>query len=98
MSDASRTLTITVPDGTAEEFERLTEATGCSAGELFQEMLQAYEMERERGTFHELRRYGVEKARELGVKDEEDVYRLVQEFRQEEREREVRERGDPSSS
>lgn len=82
-----RTLSMTVPDEVAEEFERLVAKAGLSVSEAFAQMVRAYRIQRRLDAFHELQRYGVKRARELRIKDEEDVYRLIQEFRQEERER-----------
>jgi hypothetical protein len=86
-----KTVTITVPDEAAERFERLTTEGACSAPELFQDMLRVYQRQLWKYRLRKIQRYGARKARELGIKDEEDVYRLVQEFRNEERSRAKRE-------
>jgi len=44
-------------------------------------MLRVYRVWRETQRFESLQRYGAAAARELGIRDEDDVERLVQEFR-----------------
>lgn len=48
---------------------------------LFREMLRVYRAYRETGRFETLQRYGVARARVLGITPEQDVERLVQEAR-----------------
>jgi hypothetical protein len=44
-------------------------------------MLRVYRGYRETGTFESLQRYGAGQARRLGIRDERDVERLIEEFR-----------------
>ncbi len=74
-------LAVSVPPAAAEEFERLAEAEGRNKSELFREMLRVYRAYRETRTFESLQRYGAAQARRLGVRDERDVERLIDEFR-----------------
>ncbi len=78
---SSKVLAVSVPPAAAEEFERLAEAEGRNKSELFREMLRVYRAYRETRTFESLQRYGAAQARRLGVRDERDVERLIDEFR-----------------
>ena len=44
-------------------------------------MLRVYRIYREVGTFEFLQRYGAARAHELGIRDESDVERLIDEAR-----------------
>lgn len=74
-------LAVSVPPAAAEEFDRLAEAEGRNKSELFREMLRVYRGYRETRTFESLQRYGAARARSLGIRDEYDVERLIDEFR-----------------
>jgi metal-responsive CopG/Arc/MetJ family transcriptional regulator len=77
----SRVLAVSVPPEAAEEFDRLAGVEGRNKSELFREMLRVYRAYREVGTFESLQRYGASRARRLGVRDERDVERLIDEAR-----------------
>jgi CopG family transcriptional regulator/antitoxin EndoAI len=51
-----------------------------SLSELFREALRAYMLNRQ---LHQLSRYGQMKAKELGIKTEDDAARLIDEYRSE---------------
>jgi len=74
-------LTVSLPPDSARDFERIAEEEGRNKSELFREMLRVYRVWRETQRFESLQRYGAAAARELGIRDEDDVERLVQEFR-----------------
>ncbi|MEX2458741.1 MAG: ribbon-helix-helix protein, CopG family [Actinomycetota bacterium] len=78
----SRVLTVSVPPETAVDFDRMAEEEGRNKSELFREMLRVYTVWRRTQTFESLQRYGAARAREAGVFTEEDVDRLIQEYRQ----------------
>ncbi len=78
---STKVLAVSVPPASAEEFERLAEAEGRNKSELFREMLRVYQGYLETRTFESLQRYGAAQARGLGIRDERDVERLVDEFR-----------------
>jgi len=78
---ASRVVAVSVPPGAAAEFDRLAEAEGRNRSELFREMLRVYRSYRETGTFESLQRYGAAQARRLGIRDERDIERLIEESR-----------------
>ena len=78
---ASKVLAVSVPPETAEEFDRLAGAEGRNKSELFREMLRVYRSYRQTRSFESLQRYGAARARELGVRVEQDVERLIAEIR-----------------
>ena len=78
---SSKVLAVSVPPDTAEEFERLAGLEGRNKSELFREMLRVYRTYRETGRFESLQRYGAARARQLGIRDERDVERLIAEAR-----------------
>ena len=78
---ASRVLAVSVPPESADDFDRIARQEGRNRSELFREMLRIYRAYRENATFESLQRYGSARARALGVRDETDVDRLIQEAR-----------------
>ena len=72
---------VSVPPESAEDFERMARQEGRNKSELFREMLRVYRIYRETGRFESLQRYGAARARALGVRDEQDVERLIREAR-----------------
>lgn len=78
---SSRVLAVSVPPEAADEFERLAGAEGRNKSELFREMLRVYRAYRETGRFESLQRYGAARSRQLGIRDERDVERLIAEAR-----------------
>lgn len=77
----SKVLSVSVPPDLARDFERLADEQGGNKSELFREMLRVYQTYRETGRFEILQRYGAARARALGIDDEDDVERLIQEVR-----------------
>jgi metal-responsive CopG/Arc/MetJ family transcriptional regulator len=78
---SSRLLAVSVPSEVAEEFERLAGAEGRNKSELFRELLRVYRAYRETGDFDSLQRYGASRTSRLGIRDERDVERLIDEAR-----------------
>jgi len=81
MKRKTAVLSVSVPPEAAAAFERLAFEEGRNKSELFREMLGAYRTLRETQTFESLQRYGAAQARHAGVRDEDDVERLIQEAR-----------------
>lgn len=81
MKRTSAVLSVSLPPDSAREFERLAEHEGRNKSQLFREMLAVYLTYRETQTFESLQRYGASTARGVGVRDESDVERLIQESR-----------------
>jgi len=79
---SSRVVAVSIPPDSAETFERIAEEEGRNKSELFREMLRVYRIYRETGHFESLQRYGAARARPLGVRDEQDVERLLGEARE----------------
>src|SRR5213594_1981288 len=71
----TRILAVSVPPGTARDFERTARDEGRNKSELFREMLRVYRAYRETRTFESLQRYGAVRARRLGIRDESAVER-----------------------
>ena len=80
---SSKVLSVSVPPDAADEFERIAGNEGRNKSELFREMLRVYRAYRETGQFESLQRYGGARARQLGIRDERDVERLIAEARRE---------------
>jgi hypothetical protein len=78
---SSKVLAVSVPRDAAAEFERLAIEEGRNKSELFREMLRVYRIWRETQRFEYLQRYGAARARQLGITNEDDVERLIQEIR-----------------
>lgn len=78
-------MTISVPPELAEDYEKLARLEDKNKSELFREMFKAYRMNALRERFYEFHRYGVERAKAVGVYTEEDVDRIVFEGRHKKR-------------
>ena len=77
----SRVVAVSVPPESAADFERLAQQEGRNKSELFREMLRIYQAYRETASFETIQRYGAARARALGIVDESDIERLIQEAR-----------------
>ena len=73
----SKILSLSLPPTLLREAERLAKKEGRTKSELFREALRRYLQERR---WAQLRRYGTQEARKLGLK-ETDVERLIVEYR-----------------
>jgi CopG family transcriptional regulator/antitoxin EndoAI len=73
----SKILSLSLPPTLLREAERLAKKEGRTKSELFREALRRYLQERR---WAELRRYGTQQARKLGLM-ETDVERLIAEYR-----------------
>ena len=77
----SKTLTISLPPETAAVVEKLANKEHKNKSQLFREMIAFYdEMVAER-EWQELRRYGSQRAKEMGIKSEKDIERIIHEVR-----------------
>ena len=81
MPRTSRVLAVSVPPGTADEFDRLAEREGRNRSELFREMLRVYRVYRETQTFESLQRYGAAQAGRNGIRTRADVDRAIRNAR-----------------
>ena len=73
----SKILSLSLPPTLLREAERLAKKEGRTKSELFREALRRYLQERR---WAELRRYGTQQARKLGLM-ETDVEHLIAEYR-----------------
>jgi CopG family transcriptional regulator/antitoxin EndoAI len=80
---ARQTITISLPPELAQEVDRIARAENRSRSELVREAFRQYAQRRQR--WEEIFAYGEGRARELGVRSEEDVARLVSLNRRERR-------------
>lgn len=81
MRRATKVLGFSVPEELAKEYEEMAKAESKTKSELFREMVRKYRQSKELEEFKELRAYGAKKAKELGIKSEEDILRLIHEAR-----------------
>lgn len=81
MSSQTKVLGFSVPKKIADEYEQLAKSEHKTKSELFREMVRKYQESRRLEVFHELQKYGVEKAIGKGVKTEQDIMRLIHEAR-----------------
>lgn len=78
----SEVISITLPPKMLREAERLAKKEGRTRSELFREALRRYLAEQ---SLRELQRYGTQQAEMLGIQSDEDILRLIKEYRQEQR-------------
>lgn len=79
MLRTTKLITISVLPDFLKKADQIAKEENRSRSELFREALRRYIAERE---LRRMQRYGMKKAKELGLK-EEDVQRLVDEYRAE---------------
>ena len=73
-------LTLYLPPEMAEQVKKFAKDEGMTRSELFREALSEYMKKRK---WEKIREYGIRKAAELGVRDENDVENLIDEYRSE---------------
>lgn len=78
---STKIITFSVPPEVAREFDDIAQQEGRNKSEMFREMLRIYRIWRETQRFESLQRYGAARARQLGIRDERDVERLIHQFR-----------------
>jgi len=76
----SKVQTLSLPPGMVKQIEKLAKEEGMTKSELFREALREYMRKRR---WEKIREYGAKKAAELGIKNEEDIERLIDEYRSE---------------
>jgi len=80
MLRTSKVQTLSLPPGMVKQIEKLAKEEGMTKSELFREALREYMRKRR---WEKIREYGAKKAAELGIKNEEDIERLIDEYRSE---------------
>ena len=78
----SKVLSVSLPPEAATDFDRIAREEGRNKSELFREMLRVYRLWQRDERFESLQRRSADRARAVGVFTEDDVDRLIQEFRQ----------------
>ena len=73
----NKTLSLSLPPELAREAERIAKREGRTQSEIFREALRRYIQEQR---WLDLRRYGVQQARKLGIREPE-VERVIEEYR-----------------
>ncbi|MBF0320035.1 MAG: CopG family transcriptional regulator [Nitrospirae bacterium] len=76
----TRIITISMMPELLAKAEAVASEEHRTISELFREALRSYMLNRQ---LQKLSRYGLMKAKELGIGDEDDVARLVEEYRSE---------------
>ena len=75
----SRTTTISLPPKLYKEVLRMAREKGMTKSELFREALRTYQVHERQ--WEELLAYGRRKAKDAGIRTEEDIERLIDESR-----------------
>ena len=81
MPRRTKIVNLSLPPEIYEEVKRLAELKGTSKSEILREALKRYIASEAR--WLRIRRWGEETALKLGIKDEDDVDRLIHEMREE---------------
>ena len=76
----TQTINISLPKELLSQIDKQAKMETRSRSELIREAARVYL--RRLAAWNEIFRYGRKKGKELGIKSEEDVYRLIQEYRQ----------------
>ena len=83
----TRVLSITLPEPMLEEMQALAKKENRTMSELVREALRQYQEDR---YWKEIQAYARPRAEAIGVHNEDDVVRVVKEFRREQRARRKR--------
>lgn len=81
----SKTLNIVLPEELLKQTDALAKKEFRNRSELIREALRQYVQKTEQEEWEDLLRYGQARGRKLGIKSEEDVAKIVQDFRRENR-------------
>jgi len=81
MARQTKIVNMSLPLDIYNQADEMAKKRGVSRSEILKKALEAYIMREKRWEL--IYKWGEEKARELKIKDEEDVERLIQEFRRE---------------
>lgn len=81
MARKTKIVNMSLPPEIYQEVEELARQKGISRSELLRQALKQYVASEKR--WQEIRAWGEETARRLGIKDERDVDKLIHEFRRE---------------
>lgn len=79
----TKVVSISLPAEMLEAAERMARQENRTMSELMREALRVYQ--RERQSWQKIFAYGQANAKKLGIKDEQDVVRIMREYRQQQR-------------
>lgn len=82
MTDASNTITLSIPKGMCADLDRACRDRGIAPDELALDVLSEYLYTQRQERWNKIFAYGERRARDLGIK-REDVERLIEEYREE---------------
>ena len=77
MSPNRTVLSLSLPPEMNREFDVLAKKEGKTKSALLREMIKLYRRKKLEDDFRSLQEYGSKKARELGIKTEADIERIV---------------------
>lgn len=81
MARKTKIVNLSLPNETYEQVEELADRMEVSKSEVLREALKQYVASEKR--WQQIRRWGEETAKRLDIRDEDDVDRMIHEFRQE---------------
>lgn len=81
MARKTRIVNLSLPNETYKQVEELADRMEVSKSEVLREALKQYVASERR--WQQIRRWGEETAKRLDIRDEDDVDRMIHEFRQE---------------
>lgn len=81
MARQTKIINISLPPEIYREVDELAQQKGVSRSELLRQALKQYVTSERR--WQQIRKWGEESAKELGIKEEREVEKLIHEFRKE---------------
>lgn len=77
----TKTITISLPPKLAKEVEKLAKTEKKTKSQLFRDMIAIYEEYIAEKEWQEIRRYGEQTAKKLGITSEKDIEKIIHEVR-----------------
>ena len=81
MGRKSKVLSLSVPPGIARELDNMAKAEDKSRSEIFKDMFKTYKESVAERQWRELFGFGKETAKRFRIKDEEELFRILDEER-----------------
>ena len=81
MGRKSKVLSLSVPPGIARELDNMAKAEDKSRSEIFKDMFKTYKESIAEREWRELFSFGKETAKRFKIKDEEELFRILDEER-----------------
>ena len=76
---------ITLPTDVMDRFKKLAKAENKTNDQLFADIIQCYIDEKDEREWRQLRKYGEQTAKRMGITSDEDIVRIIHELRAEEK-------------